>query len=91
MRTRREEGWTDRFIASTECVSPTSVCTFQVMWSGGIDSTVALVALVEAARKKDGRMEKLLVCLDKTSIDEYPKFYEESIKGQLKVVDLTGR
>jgi hypothetical protein len=52
-----------------------------VFWSGGIDSTLALVSLIKnsTAREK----ERLTVLLSEESITEYPRFYKEHIYGKL--------
>jgi len=47
-------------------------------WSGGIDSTVALVALINA-----GASERITVCLNRDSIVEYPLFHAKHISGKL--------
>ena len=49
-----------------------------VSWSGGIDSTVALIALMEVA--------DVTVVMNDKSITEYPWFYEEKIKDKLPVI-----
>lgn len=54
-----------------------------VFWSGGIDSTLALVALLKASRPED--VERIVVWLSNSSINEYPDFYEKHILGKLKV------
>lgn len=53
-------------------------CNISLMWSGGIDSTVALVSLLRTAKTN-----KLKVILSKASIGEYPKFYKEVIQTEL--------
>ena len=51
-----------------------------VMWSGGIDSTLALVCLLRAAEDiGQRRRERLVVVLDEKSIGEYPFFHENFI------------
>ncbi len=52
-----------------------------LFWSGGIDSTVALVALLKAA--PDGRLSDLTVHLSAASIEEYPEFYTDHIDGKI--------
>ncbi|MEL6122964.1 MAG: hypothetical protein AAFQ02_04760 [Bacteroidota bacterium] len=53
-----------------------------VMWSGGIDSTCALVALLQAnhSRKTPIRLNVLLTI---ESIDEYPSFFREFILNKV--------
>jgi len=51
-----------------------------VLWSGGIDSTAALVALMKFASASD-----IVVVMSEGSIAEYPWFYENKINGKLAV------
>lgn len=51
----------------------------QVMWSGGIDSTAVLCALMRTA--SDAQRARLIVRCDENSIQEYPLFYKEFILG----------
>ena len=48
------------------------------MWSGGIDSTVALISLI-----KTGKTERINVLLSSASIEEYPLFFNSFIKDKL--------
>lgn len=59
-----------------------------VAWSGGIDSTAALCALLQAAPVADGcSQNKLQVLLDDSSIAENPTFYKTVIlKHKLIIV-----
>lgn len=59
----------------------------QVLWSGGIDSTVALIGLIKACREK-GCMDILEILLTLKSINEYPLFYNEYINHKLKIVPI---
>ena len=54
-----------------------------LFWSGGIDSTVALIALLKTV--PDGRLSDLTVYLNAASIEEYPEFYSDKIKDKLTV------
>tara|TARA_Y100000593_G_scaffold24294_1_gene48414 strand:+ start:2165 stop:3859 length:1695 start_codon:yes stop_codon:yes gene_type:complete len=54
-----------------------------VFWSGGIDSTVALVALLKTV--PTNRLSDLTVHYSDASIDEYPQFYADHIDGKLTV------
>ncbi|PPU93758.1 hypothetical protein [Xanthomonas albilineans] len=54
-----------------------------VMWSGGIDSTVALVALLKALSGNE--LDRLTVYLSSHSIAENPGFYQAHIAGRLSV------
>jgi hypothetical protein len=51
----------------------------EVYWSGGIDSTALLVALLRTATPAQ-RAGGLLIRLDDDSIVEYPLFYKEHIE-----------
>ena len=53
----------------------------QVLWSGGIDSTVALVALINHLPKED--RDRLAVVLSMDSINEYPVFFRRFILREL--------
>ena len=55
----------------------------QVTWSGGIDSTVALLSLQERLQNR-GEMERLFVLLSLRSMTEYPRFYEQFIMQKLQ-------
>lgn len=54
-------------------------CNINVMWSGGIDSTTALVALL-----RTGKKDRIRVVLSKASIGEYPKFYRDVVSKELE-------
>lgn len=49
-----------------------------VLWSGGIDSTAALVALMQTIDRK-----RLTVVCTQDSINEFPSFYENKIKNRV--------
>ena len=55
----------------------------QITWSGGIDSTVALLALREAAQNR-GELQRLEIRYTIGSIAEYPLFFEEFIFKKLR-------
>ena len=58
-----------------------------VMWSGGIDSTGALVAILKNWPKDD--LKKLTVLCNAYSIKEYPEFFRDFVsKIQYEVVDV---
>lgn len=61
----------------------------RVYWSGGIDSTAALTALLIAAEEQQalGRIE---VMLSRASIREYPAFFQRNIERRLAVRVLRG-
>lgn len=54
-----------------------------VHWSGGIDSTVALVSFLRNALPDD--LGRIRIVMTKGSIDEYPEFYDKWVKGKLNV------
>lgn len=58
-----------------------------VFWSGGIDSTTALVALLRNLEKKDID-EYLTVYLNQESINEYPEFYSDIIQPGLNMQNI---
>ncbi|PHN07288.1 hypothetical protein CRP01_06565 [Flavilitoribacter nigricans DSM 23189 = NBRC 102662] len=53
-----------------------------VLWSGGIDSTVALIALRNCLGEL-GEKHRLHVLLSKESITEFPGFFRDEIDGRL--------
>jgi hypothetical protein len=55
-----------------------------MLWSGGIDSTAALIGLIRAARRQDvtGQIQ---VLLSAHSVDEHPRFFLDHIHEQLAV------
>ncbi len=57
--------------------------SLKILWSGGIDSTVALISLKRKLRKRN-EIERLIVLLSKESIAEYPRFYNDVVLGKLK-------
>jgi hypothetical protein len=56
----------------------------RISYSGGIDSTAALVGLLKF--KDDYPDVNVIVVLSQESIDEYPKFYEKYIKDKLPTI-----
>lgn len=52
-----------------------------VLWSGGIDSTSALVALMQTVA-----LDKITVVCNRASIDEFPSFYEQKIKNRVTTI-----
>lgn len=60
-----------------------------IMWSGGIDSTVALVALLKALPVNE--RNRLTVFLSSHSIAENPAFYHAHVAGQLPVQRTVGK
>jgi hypothetical protein len=58
--------------------------TINVLWSGGIDSTAALIAIMQVVEPDDRRaLVEVLVSIE--SIQEYPSFYQNHIKGKYHV------
>ena len=53
-----------------------------VFWSGGIDSTTALVSLLRVASLQE--RERVTVLMSSASVSEYPAFYREHVFGKLK-------
>lgn len=60
----------------------------QMLWSGGIDSTLALVSLYKVLRDA-GELQRLEILLSEESIAEYPSFYENVIQPNLKYTVFT--
>jgi hypothetical protein len=56
--------------------------TVAVLWSGGIDSTLALTSLLSVANKED--RERLIILLNRDSIIEYDWFYHTFIKNKIR-------
>jgi hypothetical protein len=54
-----------------------------VFWSGGIDSTLALISLLKNAT--DAQTKNITVLLSEDSISEYPLFYQRYIRGKVRV------
>lgn len=53
-----------------------------LLWSGGIDSTTACIALMRATK---GQSDRLRVFLSKESRKEYPLFFKEHLSDKIKV------
>jgi hypothetical protein len=70
-------------------------CDLCLLWSGGIDSTLALVSLLKNATPVQKGL--ITAVLSEASIAENPRFYEDHVRGQLRVKssvlvgDLIGR
>ncbi|MEZ5038853.1 MAG: hypothetical protein R2828_03145 [Saprospiraceae bacterium] len=56
--------------------------TIRVLWSGGIDSTVALISLIREMKKED-QLVRLKILLSKESILEFPSFFQQQIENKL--------
>jgi hypothetical protein len=56
----------------------------QVFWSGGIDSTSALIGVMQAAERR-GCPERVTVLLSMESVLEYPEFYLRFIDGRYRI------
>lgn len=68
-------------------ISNTTDRDIAVCWSGGIDSTAALVALMQTVP-----LDRITVVCNHASIDEFSSFYEQKIKNRVNVMtssDLT--
>ena len=57
----------------------------QILWSGGIDSTLALVSIFKELEKRD-ELNRLEILLSKESVAEYPKFFRDVIEKRLNYV-----
>ena len=57
--------------------------SLKILWSGGIDSTVALIAILKVLQEK-GQPNRLTILLSKESIIEYPEFYADVIQDRLQ-------
>ncbi len=58
---------------------------FAVMYSGGIDSTVVLSALIKNLNQTE--LESIVVCASVDSVIENPLFWSKFIYGKFKVID----
>jgi hypothetical protein len=52
-----------------------------VLWSGGIDSTAVLVSIMQTVPT-----ERLIVVCNQASIKEFPSFYDQKIRGQVRIM-----
>jgi hypothetical protein len=77
----QEKSFDDICIATAEKITKITDRNIAVSWSGGIDSTVALVALMQTVPHN-----RLTVVCNRASIEEFPSFYEEKIKNQLNTI-----
>lgn len=59
-----------------------------VLWSGGIDSTTALVAIMKAAAERGGG-DRVRVLLSLDSVHEYPRFFLHHINGRYRIHGVT--
>lgn len=50
-----------------------------VFWSGGIDSTCLLISLLKA-----GARDRITIFMNKSSVAEYPHFYNKYIRGKIR-------
>lgn len=57
--------------------------TLRVLWSGGIDSTVALVSLLRCLAKKD-ELSRLKVLLSAESVAEFSSFFHQVIQDKIE-------
>jgi hypothetical protein len=58
-------------------------CDLCLLWSGGIDSTLVLVSLLKNATS--GQKGRIIIVLSDTSIAENPRFYQDHIRGRLRI------
>lgn len=61
----------------------------RVLWSGGIDSTSAIISLMKATDRL-GKPDLLEVVCSDRSVEEYPWFFENYIKGKYNISKLDG-
>ncbi len=57
-------------------------CDIYVMWSGGIDSTLALISLLKNV--KENQIGKIVVVMSEDSIRENPHFFRDHVRGKLR-------
>jgi hypothetical protein len=55
---------------------------FIIKWSGGIDSTVSLIGLLQCLDK-----DRILICCNDRSVKEFPDFYDKIIKDRYETID----
>ncbi len=60
----------------------------QILWSGGIDSTLALVSIFKSLEKRKD-LNRLEIILSNESIAEYPTFFRDVIEPKLNYVLFT--
>ena len=77
-----EEVCNDRARQLLEASEAMSV-SLNVMWSGGIDSTLVLVSLLKNATVS--QKKRIVVLLTEDSIAENPKFYATHLRGCVKI------
>ncbi len=65
-------------IRASQIVDQSKLDQFTILWSGGIDSTVALIALYQELQKRD-QLTRLQVLYSQESIDEFPGFFNHFI------------
>ena len=58
---------------------------FALMYSGGIDSTLALCALIKNLNKEE--LSNIVICASKHSIVENPYLWKKFIWGNFKIID----
>jgi hypothetical protein len=59
-----------------------------VLWSGGIDSTCAVIAIVKAADDQDYR-DHVRIVVSMSSVHEYPSFFLSHLVGQIAIQPVT--
>ena len=79
---RIDKDWVTVSLDTARDIDRRSSARIVVKWSGGIDSTNALVALLQVTDPK-----KIIILCDHRSIDEFPEFYTNIIKGRLEEID----
>lgn len=70
-------------LAAAEQIAKSTDKPIAVNWSGGIDSTTALVALLQTVP-----VDRMRVVCNQYSIVEYPTFYQDIIRDRIETIDL---
>lgn len=76
-------------IRASEIADMSHFQTIRVLWSGGIDSTVALIALIKELRKRN-EIARLKILMSNESKIEFPSFYKTEISDKIDHVIMTG-
>lgn len=69
-------------------IRPGTEQKLQVLWSGGIDTTAVVVALLEIAREDE--KPRILIRYCARSVTEYPLFFDKFIKDKFPCKEITG-
>ena len=58
-----------------------------LLWSGGIDSTIALVSILKNAQAGD--LDRIVIGCNRVSVYEYPDFFYKFIQPNFQILDTT--